>query len=98
MTIFATQHIRDKADISWGEEYVLGLVEMTEPINTTRIQALVLKQGAMVYSTAQYHIEQAIAKSFIRKHKDKEDGRIVYHSLTEKGKKLMEKLRDAEQR
>jgi DNA-binding MarR family transcriptional regulator len=95
MTIFATQHIRDKAGVAWGEEYVIGLVEKTEPITTTRLHALINKQSAMVTTTANYHIKNAINKKLIYKHNDPEDKRLVYHSLTEKGRKLMEDLRNA---
>jgi repressor of nif and glnA expression len=95
MTIFATQHIRDKMGVSWGEEYVIGLVEKTEPITTTRLLALVNKQGAMVATTAQYHVKLAIEKKLIRKYNEPDDKRSVYHALTDKGKKFMEDLRDA---
>jgi len=95
MTIFVTQHIRDKVGLSWGEEYVIGLVEKTEPITTTRLLSLVSKQRAMVSTTAQTNMKSAIAKKLISKRKDTEDGRVVHYTLTDKGKKLMQELRDA---
>ena len=95
MTIFVTQHIRDKVNLSWGEEYVLGLVEKTEPITTTRLLSLVSKQRAMVATTAQTNMKSAIDKKLIIKRKDTEDGRVVHYTLTDKGKKLMQELRNA---
>jgi len=95
MTIFATQHIRDEVGVSWGEEYVIGLVEKTEPITTTRLLALVNKQGAMVSTTAQYHVNSAIAKKLMRKYNESDDKRSVYHALTDKGREFMKELRNA---
>ena len=95
MTIFVTQHIRDKVGLSLGEEYVLGLVEKTEPITTTRLLSLVSKQRAMVATTAQTNMKSAIDKKLIIKRKDTEDGRVVHYTLTDKGKKLMQELRNA---
>jgi DNA-binding MarR family transcriptional regulator len=94
MTIFVTQHIRDKVGLSWGEEYVVGLVEKTEPITTSRILALVTKQGAMNQTTAQRHIKSAVNKKLINKFQEQDDGIRVYHELTDKGKKLMQELRN----
>jgi len=49
----------------------------------------------MVATTAQYHVNSAIAKKLIHKYNESDDKRSVYHALTDKGKGFMEELRNA---
>ena len=66
-----------------------------EPITTTRLLALVNKQGAMVATTAQYHVNSAVAKKLMHKYNESDDKRSVYHALTDKGREFMKELRNA---
>jgi DNA-binding MarR family transcriptional regulator len=94
MTIFVTQHIRDKAGITWGEDYVLGLIDKTAPTTASRIVDLVKKQKAMTPPTAYKYIAILTTKKLISRKDDAQDKRMFNYSLTEKGKKLMESLRN----
>jgi DNA-binding MarR family transcriptional regulator len=95
MTLFVTQHIRDKAGITWGEDYILGLVEKTAPTTASRIVDLVKKQKAMTPPTVYKYIASLATKKLISRKYDTQDKRMINYSLTEKGNKLMESLRNA---
>lgn len=95
MSIFDAQYIRKKHNLSWGEDYMLGLVDRTAPITTMRAIELGEKLCGLTNVTIQTKLKSLVAKNLVAKKKDKDDGRLVIYSLTEKGKRLVGSLRDA---
>ena len=95
MSIFDAQYIRDGAGLSWGEDYVLGLLDSTAPTTYSRIAALVNKQKALTSASANKYLKMLVEKDLVRKTDDKKDLRIVHYTLTGKGEKLVKELKHA---
>lgn len=95
MSIFDAQYIRQKHDLSWGEDFVLGLIDRTAPISVTRAVDLGTKMGGLTNGTIQKKVRSVIEKGLVTKQKDAEDARLVMFVLTEKGKRLVRSIRDA---
>jgi DNA-binding MarR family transcriptional regulator len=95
MSIFDGQHIRNKVNLCWGEDYVLGLVDRTAPTASTRILDLVRKQGAMSVPTAQKYLKSLLDRKLVSRKKDHDDRRLTVFSLTDKGLTIMKEIRDA---
>jgi len=95
MSIFDAQYIRDKTGLSWGEDYVLGLIDSTAPTIYSRIAALVNKQKAVTSASANKYLKSLVEKGLVLRTADKKDLRLVHYTLTSKGEKLMESLRNA---
>jgi hypothetical protein len=95
MSIFDAQYIRDEAGLSWGEDYVLGLLESTAPTTYSRVASLVNKQKALTSASTNKYLKMLVAKGLVQKTDDKKDLRLVHYTLTVKGEKLVEKLKHA---
>lgn len=95
MSVFDGQHIRNRLNLVWGEDYVLGLIDKTAPTTSTRILDLVKKQGVMSVSTGQKYLKSLIDRKLVTRKADDEDKRTATFNPTEKGKTIMKELRDA---
>ena len=95
MSVFDNQHVRSKHELSWGEDYVLGLVSKTEPITFSRVLELVKKQDVMAGPTTNRYLGMLVEKKLLVKKPDEHDLRLVYFCTTEKGKRLLQELRNA---
>jgi DNA-binding MarR family transcriptional regulator len=95
MSIFDAQYIRDKTGLSWGEDYVLGLIDSTSPTTYSRIAALANKQKAVSPPSANKYLKSLFYKGLVLKAADKKDRRVVHYTLTAKGEKLVKELKDA---
>jgi DNA-binding MarR family transcriptional regulator len=95
MSIFAAQYIRDKTGLSWGEDYVLGLIDSTAPTIYSRIAALVNKQNAVTSASANKYLKSLVEKGLVLRASDKKDLRLIHYTLTTKGEKIMKELKNA---
>jgi len=95
MSIFDAQYIRDRAGLSWGEDYVLGLINSTAPTIYSRIAYLVNKQKALTSASANKYLKMLVEKDLVRRTPDKKDLRLIHYTLTGKGEKLVKELKDA---
>ena len=95
MSIFNSQYVRSKLGLSWGEDYVLGLIASTAPTTYSRIGAVATKHKAMSTVSAYKYVHILMDKKLIAKTTDKDDKRLKEYSLTEKGKKMITELQDA---
>ena len=95
MSVFDAQYIRDKTGLSWGEDYVLGLIDSTAPTIYSRIASLVNKQKAVTSASANKYLKSLVEKGLVSRTADKKDQRMIQYTLTTKGEKLMESLRNA---
>jgi DNA-binding MarR family transcriptional regulator len=95
MSIFDSQYVRSKLGLSWGEDYVLGLIASTAPTTYSRIGAVAVKHKAMSNVSAYKYVHILMDKKLITKSVDAEDKRLKEYTLTEKGKKMIKELQDA---
>lgn len=95
MSIFDAQYARQKHDLSWGEDYFLGLISRTEPITYSRILDLVTKQEVMANPTMNRYLKKLVEKNLVEKKPDEDDQRLVYFCTTKEGKQLIKEIRDA---
>lgn len=95
MSIFNSQYVRSKLGLTWGEDYVLGLIASTAPTTYSRISALVNKQKTMSAVSAYKYVHILMDKKLVSKTVDEEDKRLKGYALTEKGKKMIKELSDA---
>ena len=95
MSIFDAQYIRDGAGLSWGEDYVLGLLDSTAPTTYGRVTSLVNKQKALTSASVNKYLKMLVAKELVTKTVDKKDLRVLHYTLTVKGEKLLEKIKHA---
>lgn len=95
MSIFDAQYIRQKNNLSWGEDYVLGLIDKASPITTSRAIALGEKLCGLTGCTIQKKLNSIVTRGYAEKNHDKDDKRLVVYTLTDKGKRLVRSLRDA---
>jgi len=95
MSIFDAQYIRDSAGLSWGEDYVLGLIDSTSPTIYSRIAALVNKQKAVTSASANKYLKSLVEKGLVLRTADKKDMRLIHYTLTAKGEKMIKELKNA---
>jgi len=95
MSIFDAQYIRDNAGLSWGEDYVLGLIDSTSPTIYSRIAALVNKQKAVTSASANKYLKSLVEKGLVLRTADKKDMRLIHYTLTAKGEKMIKELKNA---
>ena len=88
---YLTQPVRRTFDVSWQEEYLIGMLNASGPINGNRV----LRESSEIMSlaTAHKYLQLAIAKKLISKKRSKEDYREAFFSTTAKGEKFLQELR-----
>jgi predicted transcriptional regulator len=92
---FDTQIVRKKHNVSWNEEYIVAMVHHNEGINTTRVLNIANLQKVMSPATAHKYLSQAVTKKLLSHKQDKEDMRSVTLSLTAKGERFLQEIKDA---
>lgn len=95
MNAFTTQIVRKKHDVSWNEEYIIAMVQNNEGISTMRVLNIAKLQKVMSPATAHKYLTQAVDKKLLNHKQNKEDMRTMTLSLTAKGERFLEEIKDA---
>ena len=95
MNAFDTQIVRKKHNVSWNEEYIIAMVHRNEGISTMRVLNIAKLQKVMSPATAHKYLSQAVAKKLLNHKQDKEDMRSMNLSLTAKGERFLEEIKNA---
>lgn len=94
MNAFKTQMIRNKYHITMQEEYILGMVNMLEPMSTMRVLGIAEKQDTMSPATTHKYLMSLHRKRLLCRANDKKDKRALEFTVSAKGKQILEELKN----
>ena len=93
MLLFKTQTVRNKHNINWHEEMVLGCVDYLGETWTNEI--LDALGGAMSINTAHKYVTQLINRGYLQQTRGKTDKRYANVALTEKAVDYLFEIEEA---
>ena len=92
MNTYESQPVRNTYKVTWQEEFILGMVNNMGPLNGMRIIHECQTDTGMSLATTHKYLKQNVAKKLL---KQKRTGREVHFSLTDKGTKFLEEIKNA---
>jgi predicted transcriptional regulator len=92
MNTYESQPVRNTYKVTWQEEFILGMVNHMGPLNGMRIIHECQTDTGMSLATTHKYLKQNVAKKLL---KQKRTGREVHFSLTDKGTKFLEEIKNA---
>ena len=92
MNTYESQPVRNTYKVTWQEEFILGMVKHMGPLNGMRIIHECQTDTGMSLATTHKYLKQNVAKKLL---KQKRTGREVHFSLTDKGTKFLEEIKNA---
>lgn len=92
MNTYESQPVRNSYKVTWQEEFILGMVNNMGPLNGMRIIHECQTDTGMSLATTHKYLKQNVAKKLL---KQKRTGREVHFSLTDKGTKFLEEIKNA---
>lgn len=94
MNAFESQHIRNKHNIDWLTEYIIGMIGKLGGMNTTRVLDMCDRHKIMSSATAHKYLKLGVERKLLNQKWSKEDKRETEFTLTAKGEKFLEELKD----
>jgi predicted transcriptional regulator len=94
MNAFESQHIRNKHQVTWMSEYIIGMIGKLGGMNTSRILAMCVRHQIMSPATAHKYLKLGVEKKLLAQKWSKVDKRETEFTLTAKGEKFLEELKD----
>lgn len=88
--IYATQGLRGEHQISWAEEYILGLVGARPDISTSAV--MVIAKEAMSPNTAFKYTTALVKRGYLEQY-EIDDKRYLLLRLTDKGEHFLNEMR-----
>jgi predicted transcriptional regulator len=92
MNAYTSQTVRNTYNVSWQEEYILGMINHVGALNGMRVINECQADTGMSLATAHKYLKQNVAKKLV---KQKRTGREVHFSLTDRGIKFLKELEHA---
>jgi predicted transcriptional regulator len=92
MNAYESQPVRNTYNVSWQEEYILGMINHVGALNGMRVINECQSDTGMSLATAHKYLKQNVSKKLV---KQKRTGREVHFSLTDRGIKFLEELKNA---
>lgn len=93
MNAFESQHIRNKYNINWLSEYIVGMIGNLGAMNTTRVLAMCERHKIMSSATAHKYLKLGVDQKLLVQKWGKTDKRECEFTLTAKGEKFLEELK-----
>lgn len=94
MHLFRTQSTRNRLNISWIQEYVLGLVSCYSPLSTNEM--IKKATGTLSAATTHKYITQLVERGLVKQTVDKKDRRYSSLCITEEGIALLDAIDSGE--
>jgi len=93
MNAFESQHIRNKYNINWLSEYIIGMIGNLGAMNTTRVLAMCERHKIMSSATAHKYLKLGVDQKLLVQKWGKTDKRECEFTVTAKGEKFLEELK-----
>ena len=93
MNAFESQHIRNKYNINWLSEYIIGMIGNLGAMSTTRVLAMCERHKIMSSATAHKYLKLGVDQKLLVQKWGKTDKRECEFTLTAKGEKFLEELK-----
>jgi DNA-binding MarR family transcriptional regulator len=94
MNAYDTNEIRKRYRMAWQEEYILGMVNAETPLGTMAILNIAEAQTVMSPATTHKYLKKLVAKKFVTEKLDKLDRRGLVFSVSDKGEKFLEEMKN----
>jgi DNA-binding MarR family transcriptional regulator len=94
MNAYETQAVRHRHKIGWQDEYIVGMVNREQPLNTTGVFKIAEAEGVMSQATTHKYLKRVVAKKFVQEKAVKLDKRTLELTLTEKGKHFLQEIKN----
>ncbi len=95
MNAYKSQPVRNTYGVTWQEEYIIGMLEYLGPVNGSYVLDTCARECGMSPATAHKYLQLTVLKKFVRKQRGKDDYRMTFFVVTQKGKKFLEEVKHA---